>query len=393
MTGARGIWDNAGPSRLEADRLHAPHPPPVHDDRHPAAARLARGILRVNAYGSTTTAAARRPLARPGARALKLVIQIPCLNEEGTLATTLADLPRSLPGIASIETLVIDDGSSDRTSEVARALGVTRVVRFPTRRGLARAFATGLMEALEMGADIVVNTDADNQYRGEDVARLVAPIVSGAADMVIGTRDIENVAEFSPLKKLLQRTGSWLVGKLAGLRIPDTTSGFRAYSREAALRLTVVSDFTYTLETLIQATQKSISTVAVPIRVNPKTRDSRLFTSMWGYIQRSLITVLRLYVVYRPLRFFLTLAALFLIPAVVLFARFMLIYFALGRGVQTGHVQSLVVAGVLAIIGVLVFALAVLSELTSMNRRLTEEVLTHARRLRFDGAAPDRDTL
>jgi glycosyltransferase involved in cell wall biosynthesis len=314
---------------------------------------------------------------------LKLVIQIPCLNEEGTLPATIADLPRALPGVRAIEILVVDDGSSDRTSDVARAHGASRVVRFPVRRGLARAFAAGLMEALDMGADVIVNTDADNQYRGEDIARLVSPIVEGRADMVIGDRQVGSIGHFSPLKKMLQRLGSWVVGKLAHARVPDTTSGFRAYSREAALRLTVVSDFTYTLETLIQATQKSLHTISVPIRTNPVTRESRLFGSMGSYVLRSVRTMVRLYIVYQPLRIFMGLGSLFLVGALALFARFLYFYFTIPGGVQTGHVQSLIVAGVLSIIGFLVLALGVLADLTAMNRRLMEEILTNTRILRF----------
>jgi len=314
---------------------------------------------------------------------LKLVIQIPCLNEEATLPATLADLPRALPGIGTIETLVVDDGSHDRTSDVAHAHGVTRVVRFPVRRGLARAFATGLMEALDMGADVIVNTDADNQYRGEDIARLVAPIVEGRADMVIGDRQVEAIGHFSPLKKWLQKTGSWVVGRLAHVKVPDTTSGFRAYGREAALRLTVVSDFTYTLETLIQASQKSLHTVSVPIRTNAVTRPSRLFHGMGSYVERSIRTMLRLYVIYQPLRIFLGLSAVFLGLSLVLLGRFLYFYFTLGGSVQTGHVQSLIVSGVLAIIGFLLLALGVLADLTAMNRRLMEEILENSRILRF----------
>ena len=314
---------------------------------------------------------------------MKLVIQIPCLNEAGTLPATLADLPRSLPGIRSIETLVVDDGSRDGTSDVARHHGVNRVVRFPVRRGLARAFATGLMESLAMGADVIVNTDADNQYRGEDIAQLVAPIVEGRADVVIGDRQVDTIPHFSPLKKQLQKIGSWVVGKLAHARVPDTTSGFRAYSRDAALRLTVVSDFTYTIETLIQASQKSLHTSSVPIRVNPVLRESRLFASTWSYIHRSVRTMLRLYVIYQPLRVFLIMSALFLGAALVLFGRFLYFYFTLGGGVQTGHVQSLIVAGVLSIIGMLMLALGILADLTAMNRRLMEEILTNSRVLRY----------
>ncbi|HET7224159.1 MAG TPA: glycosyltransferase family 2 protein [Candidatus Eisenbacteria bacterium] len=322
--------------------------------------------------------------AGPSARPLKLVIQIPCLNEETTLPQTLADLPRAIPGIATIETLVIDDGSADRTSDVARALGVTRVVRFTARRGLAQAFARGLWEALDMGADIVVNTDADNQYRGDDVARLVAPILAGQADMVIGDRQVDQVAAFSPLKKALQKLGSWVVGKLANVHVPDTTSGFRAYARNAALRLKVVSDFTYTVETVIQATHKNIVIASVPVRTNPVTRPSRLFHSTVHYIQRSIATMLRMYVVYRPLRFFLSLSAVFLVASAALFLRFLAIYLSAGRGVQTGHVQSLIVAGVLAMVGVLLMALGVISDLIATNRRVLEEILVSARTLRLE---------
>jgi glycosyltransferase involved in cell wall biosynthesis len=314
---------------------------------------------------------------------VKLVIQIPCLDEERTLPATLADLPRSLPGVSVIETLVVDDGSQDRTSEVAHAAGVTRVVRFSRHRGLARAFAAGLLEALDMGADVIVNTDADNQYRGEDIARLVAPIVEGRADVVVGDRQVATLEEFSPLKKLLQKTGSRVVGLLSHADVPDSTSGFRAFSREAALRLTVVSDFTYTLETLIQSGQKSIFVESVPIRTNPATRRSRLFRGMGSYVRRSLVTMVRMYVIYQPLAVFLSLSAVFLTGSLVLFVRFFYFYFALGPSAPTGHVQSVIVAGALAMIGFLLLVLGVLAELTAMNRRLTEEVLTHLRILRF----------
>ena len=312
---------------------------------------------------------------------MKLVIQIPCLDEEATLPGTVADLPRALPGVDCIQLLVVDDGSSDRTSEVARSLGAARVVRFPARRGLARAFAVGLQEALDMGADIIVNTDADNQYRGEDIGRLIAPILAGQAEMVVGARAIDEIPHFSPAKKWLQKLGSWVVRGLSDTRVPDTTSGFRAYGRDAAMRLTVVSDFSYTLETLIQATQKNIAIASVPIRTNPKTRESRLFGSMAGYIQRSLTTMLRVYVMYQPLKIFLGLAAVFLAAALVLFVRFLAILVTTTG--QAGHVQSLIVAGALAMIGVLFVALGILSDLTAMNRRLLEETLIHTRMMRF----------
>ncbi len=313
---------------------------------------------------------------------MKLVIQIPCLNEEASLPLTLADLPKSLPGIDCVEILVIDDGSADRTGEVARAHGVHRVVRFPARRGLARAFDAGLREALSMGADIIVNTDADNQYQGADIGKLIAPILEHRADLVVGTRPIDSIEHFSPLKKFLQRLGSTVVRALSNSDVPDTTSGFRAYSREAALRLTVLTGFTYTLETLIQASQKNITLAHVPIRVNPKLRESRLFKGMWAYVTLSLGTMLRVYLLYQPLKFFLTLSALSLGLSVALFARFLII-FAL-QPQQSGHVQSLVVAGALAVIGVLLVALGVLSDLIAMNRRLLEEVVVNTRLARIE---------
>jgi hypothetical protein len=260
---------------------------------------------------------------------------------------------------------------------VARAHGVTRIVRFPARRGLARGFDAGLREALAMGADIIVNTDADNQYQGADIGKLVEPILAHRADMVVGSRPIESIAHFSPVKKLLQRFGSSVVRRLANSDVPDATSGFRAYSREAALRLTVLTGFTYTLETLIQASQKNITIAHVPIRVNAKLRESRLFRGMGSYITRSLGTMLRVTLLYQPLRFFLALASVFAGGALALFARFLWLYWTTAG--PTGHVQSLTVAGVLAIIATLFGSLGVLADLIAMNRRLLEEIVVNTR--------------
>jgi glycosyltransferase involved in cell wall biosynthesis len=315
---------------------------------------------------------------------MMLVIQIPCLNEEQTLPATLADLPRSLPGITSIEYLVIDDGSSDRTREVALAHGVQRVVRFPARRGLARAFEAGLRTALEMGADIIVNTDADNQYQGQDVGKLVAPILELRADMVVGARPIDSIGHFSPLKKALQKLGSSVVRRLSDTDVPDATSGFRAYSREAALRLTVLTGFTYTLETIIQASQKNIVVVSVPVRTNGKLRESRLFTGTGSYVQHSLGTMFRVYVLYRPLRFFLTLSAISMALSLVLFARFAFYWLTILG--QSGHTQSVMVAGTFAVISVVLAAFGVLADLTAMNRRLLEEVVYNTRSQRSGSA-------
>jgi len=320
---------------------------------------------------------------------MKLVIQIPCLNEEQTLPATLADLPRSLPGIDSIEYLVIDDGSDDRTGEVALAHGVRRVVRFPARRGLARAFEAGLRAALEMGADIIVNTDADNQYQGQDIGKLIQPILEHRADMVVGSRPIDTIAHFSPLKKLLQKLGSGVVRRLANADVPDATSGFRAYSRDAALRLTVLTNFTYTLETIIQASQKNIAVTHVPIRTNGKLRESRLFKGMRAYIQRSLGTMFRVYVLYQPLQFFMTLSAVCVSMSLLLFVRFAYIW--LTTSGQPGHIQSIIVAAALAMIGALLAALGVLADLIAMNRRLIEEIVVNTRTSRLEQAQPPQE--
>jgi glycosyltransferase involved in cell wall biosynthesis len=319
---------------------------------------------------------------------LKLVIQIPCLNEERTLPVTVADLPRALPGVDTIEYLVIDDGSADRTSDVARSLGA-HVIRFASRRGLARAFDAGLREALSMGADVIVNTDADNQYQGGDIGKLIQPILEKRADMVVGTRPIDGIEHFSPLKKTLQRLGSSVVRRLANSDIPDATSGFRAYSREAALKLTVLTNFTYTLETLIQANRKNIAVTHVPIRTNGKLRESRLFTGMGAYIQRSLGTMFRVYVLYEPMKFFFTISMIFITSSLLLFGRFAwILWHTTG---QPGHVQSVIVAGALAVIGFLMAALGVLADLTAMNRRMMEEITLNTRLQRLQSEQSQRD--
>lgn len=298
------------------------------------------------------------------------------------MPATLADLPRQIPGIDKIELLVIDDGSTDRTSEVARTHGVDHIVRFPERRGLARAFSYGVSEALAMGADIIVNTDADNQYKGKGIPALIAPIINGSADIVVGARNIEEIEDFSALKKRLQRLGSWVVRRLSGTRVPDATSGFRAYSREAALRLTVVSDYSYTLETIIQATKKDLSLTSIPIETNKKLRDSRLFSSMADYIRRSLGTMVRIYIMYQPLKVFLWVSAVFFAMALFLIGRFFYFYVTIDG--PTGHVQSLVIGGGLAMIGLMLAVLGGLSDLIAMNRRLLDEILTNLRSLKFD---------
>jgi glycosyltransferase involved in cell wall biosynthesis len=272
------------------------------------------------------------------------------LNEEATLAATLADLPREVEGFDTVEWLVIDDGSTDGTADLARQLGVDHLIRFSSNRGLAVAFQAGLDASLKLGADVIVNTDADNQYNADDIPKLVRPILLGEADMVVGTRDVKNQDEFSRTKKVLQSWGSWVVRQASDTEIPDTTSGFRAYSREAALRMNVVTRFTYTLETIIQAGKGDLALTHVPIRTNPKTRDSRLFKSIPQYLKRSIGTIFRIYVMYEPLPVFLWPAAVTGLLGTALFARFGWYYFAEDSG--AGHIQSLIVGAVLIIFSV-----------------------------------------
>jgi glycosyltransferase involved in cell wall biosynthesis len=319
---------------------------------------------------------------------MKLVIQIPCLNEEGTLPGTLADLPRDVEGFDTVEWLVIDDGSTDRTVEVARELGVDHVIRFNSHRGLALAFQAGLDAALKLGADVIVNTDADNQYKGSEIPRLVRPILDGEVDMVVGSRDVRKNADFSRLKKFLQSWGSWVVRRASGTDIPDTTSGFRAYSREAALNVNVVSNFTYTLETIIQAGKSDLALGHVSIQTNRKTRDSRLYASIPGYLKRSIGTIFRIYVMYEPLPVFLWPAAITGLLGAALFARFGWFYFT--ESGATGHVQSLIVGAVLIIFSVQLVLLAVIGELLRSNRVLTERTLQRVRKIELElGVRPD----
>src|SRR2546429_3196406 len=253
---------------------------------------------------------------------MKLIIQIPCWDEEDQLPTTLAELPREVPGVDSVEWLVIDDGSTDGTVEVAREHGVDHIVRLTTNKGLAAAFQAGLDASLKLGADIVVNTDADNQYNAADIPKLIAPILAGEADMVVGARPIENIEHFSPVKKRLQRIGSAVVRRASQTNIEDTTSGFRAYNREAALQVQVVSKFTYTLETIIQAGKMTVAIDHVPIRTNEKTRESRLFPSMWAYVRRNTVSIFRISALYEPLRVFMTAAAVVGLASLVIWLRF-----------------------------------------------------------------------
>jgi len=316
---------------------------------------------------------------------VKLIIQIPCYNESQTLAGTLADLPREIPGIEEIEYLVIDDGSTDGTSEVARSLGIHHVVRFPQNRGLAKGFMAGVDACLQLGADIIVNTDADNQYCGGDIPALIQPILAGNADLVVGDRQIDTVEDFSSTKKTLQKFGSWVVRLASNTRIPDATSGFRAISREAAMRMFVTSEFTYTLETLIQAGQASLAVTAVPIHTNPKTRESRLFSSVSQYIRRSASTILRIYTMYRPLKAFLFLFSLLSLGGLSLGVRFLYFHFTEDN---TGHVQSLILAAILLISAFMVLLIGLVADLVAANRKLLQDAIIRLRRLEYE-ATPE----
>ncbi len=308
---------------------------------------------------------------------MKLIIQMPCFNEAGHLPATLAALPRSLPGFDSIEWLVVDDGSTDETSTVARLAGVDHVLRFAENRGLAHAFAAGLEASCRRGADVIVNVDADNQYRAEFVPRLCAPVLLGRADIVVGCRPISRIEHFSPIKKLLQRLGSAVVRLISGTDVEDATSGFRAYSRRAAMALNVYSRYTYTLETLVQAHQARLVVVSVPVEVNPPVRPSRLMRGTGEYVRRSVTTMLRSFVIYRPLRFFMVPATLSFLAGVGLGLRFVSRYLVDGAA---GNVQSLILAAILIVLGALCAVIGLVADLLSVNRRLLEDIQASNRR-------------
>jgi len=303
---------------------------------------------------------------------MKLFVQIPCLNEEETLPAVIRDIPRAITGIDDIKVLVVDDGSSDRTMEVAYREGADYVIKLPYNQGLAKAFSTGINKCLELGADIIVNTDGDHQYSGKDVERLVQPILEGKAEIVIGDRQTKKLTHFSPLKKTLQKLGSRTVSLLSNVSIPDATSGFRAYSRDAAMRLNVFSKFSYTLETIIQAGKNQIAVVHVPVHANGPERPSRLFSNLAVYLKRSVATILRIYVLYEPLRTLFYIGGVIVFVGVLGVLRFLYFYFT---GSGAGHIQSLIISGALLAIGVHVWVLGILADLISINRRLSEEVL------------------
>ncbi len=316
---------------------------------------------------------------------MKLIIQIPCFNEEEHLPATLADLPREVAGFDTVEWLIIDDGSVDRTIEVARSNGVDHIVRLTNNKGLAAGFQAGLDACLKLGADVIVNTDADNQYSAADIPKLVAPVLAGTADMVVGDRETDSIEHFSPLKKRLQKLGSAVVRMASETSVPDTTSGFRAYNREAAIQMAVVSKYTYTLETLIQAGKLLVATDHVAIATNPQTRESRLFPSMGSYVRRNAVAIARIYAQYEPLRVFMTLALVATFAALIPFGRFVVAYVS---GDGAGHVQSLIFGAVLFNAAVVLFALGIIGDLLYGQRIMSQRIFERIRRIELQLDVP-----
>mgnify|MGYP002558362075 FL=1 len=312
---------------------------------------------------------------------MKLIIQIPCYNEAETLEVALNDLPKQIDGIDEIEYLIINDGSKDNTVEVAKNWGVHYVVNFKCNKGLAKGFMAGLDACLRQGADIIVNTDADNQYCGADIEKLVRPNLDGKADIVIGERPIDDTEHFSPLKKKLQHIGSWTVRVASKTDVPDAPSGFRAYSRQAALKMNVVNEYTYTLETIVQAGRNKMAITSVPIRTNPELRKSRLFNSMFGYIKKSMLTIIRAFMMYKPLRFFTIIGSTIFLIGLILGIRFLVFVF---MGESGGHIQSLILASTLLLLGFQTFISGLQADLIASNRKLLEDIQERVRRLDYD---------
>ncbi|MCD7921124.1 MAG: glycosyltransferase family 2 protein [Clostridiales bacterium] len=312
---------------------------------------------------------------------MKLIIQIPCYNEAETLEIALNALPKHIDGIDTIEYLIINDGSIDNTVEVARNWGVNYVVNFHRNKGLAKGFMAGLDACLRNGADIIVNTDADNQYNADDIEKLVRPILEGRSDIVIGERPIDQTEHFSPLKKKLQHFGSWVVRRASKSDIPDAPSGFRAISREAAMHMNVINEYTYTLETIVQAGRTKIAMESVPVRTNEELRPSRLFSSMFSYIKKSMLTIIRAYAMYKPLVFFSTIGGIIFAVGVIIGIRYLGFYF---HGAGRGHTQSLILASTLLLIGFQTFVIGMLGDVISANRKILEDVQYHVRKLEYD---------
>lgn len=312
---------------------------------------------------------------------MKLIIQIPCYNEEETLTVALNDLPKHIDGIDEIEYLIINDGSKDKTVEVAKKWGVHHIVSFKRNKGLAYGFMAGLDACLRNGADIIVNTDADNQYCAEDIEKLVRPILEGKTDIVIGERPIDKTEHFSPLKKKLQHFGSWTVRVASNTDIPDAPSGFRAYSREAAMRMNVVNEYTYTLETIVQAGRSKIAMTSVPIRTNAELRPSRLFSSMFGYVKKSMVTIVRAFMMYKPLRFFSIIGGIIFLIGFLIGIRF-LVFFAQGQG--NGHVQSLILSSTLLLLGFETFIVGLQADIIAANRKILEDIQYRIKKMDYD---------
>jgi len=317
---------------------------------------------------------------------MKLIIQVPCYNEEKTLPETVADLPRQIEGIDTIEYLVIDDGSSDRTVDVAREAGVHHIVGFKANKGLAYAFAAGIDACLRLGADIIVNTDADNQYSGADIEKLVFPILQNKAEIVIGERPIDDIEHFSPTKKKMQRFGSFVVRVASGTKVPDAPSGFRAYTREAALRLNVINNYTYTLETIIQAGHSRTPMMSVPIRTNAETRKSRLFKSTWSYVRRSMVVIVRSLIMYRPLKLFAIIGGTVSAVGAAFIIRWLVLY-AMGQG--SGNIQSLILAAMLIMIGVQFIIAGMQADIIAANRKILEDIQYRVRKLDYRDTESD----
>ena len=312
---------------------------------------------------------------------MKLIVQIPCLNEEKTVAQTIKDIPRQIPGIDKVEVLVIDDGSSDQTSRIAKESGAEHIIRFNKTKGLGPAFASGIEAALEAGADIIVNTDGDHQYRGEDIPRLIQLILKGQSEIVIGDRRIATIKEFSLLKKLLHGLGNIVVRRLSGLAIFDATSGFRAFSKEAALKLNLTTKFSHTLETIVFAAEEGIPLTSIQVKTNPPSRPSRLSPTMWHFIKSSFASIVRIYVIYEPFKTFLSLGVVLFLAGFILGARFLYFHFTTR---SSGHTQSLIFAAILIILSFLSGAIGLLADLIASNRRLTEEQLLRIKRLKLN---------
>ncbi len=317
---------------------------------------------------------------------MKLIIQIPCYNEEETLTIALNHLPKQIDGIDEIEYLIINDGSRDNTVEVAKEWGINHVVNLKQNMGLAKGFMAGINECLCQGADIIVNTDADDQYRGEDVEAIVRPIIDGKADIVIGARPIDETEHFSPLKKMLQHFGSWVVRKASGTDIPDAPSGFRAYSREAALRLNVINNYTYTLEQIVQAGRNKIAITWVPIRTNDELRPSRLFNSMFGYIKKSILTIVRAYIMYKPLAFFSGIGTIPMVIGIGIGIRYLVF---IAKGQAGGHIQSLIFGSLLLTLGAVIWVVGLLADTTAANRKIMEDIQYHIRKMDCDKCAKE----